>query len=213
MALHAVGVLPKWQGPAEEASRPFDRLRSGLVIAEGAAIVVVEDEETAIARGSRIYARILGVGESNEGAHLRKVDDTGSAGARAMRSALENADLTPTDIDYIAAHGNSMPDYDAAETASIKRVFGSHAYSMPVSSIKGMCGQALAASSAMQVVTVCLSLREQIVLPTTNYHVPDPVCDLDYVPNVARRARIRHCLIHTHSLGGSHGAMILGVPD
>jgi 3-oxoacyl-[acyl-carrier-protein] synthase II len=213
MALHAVGVLPKWQGPPEEASRPFDRLRSGLVIAEGAAMVVVEDEENAIARGARIYARILGSGQSSEGAHLRKVDETGRAGARAMTLAVQSAQLTPKDIDHVAAHGNSMPDYDTAETAAIKRVFGSHAYSIPVSSIKGMCGQALAASSAMQVVTVCLALRDQVVPPTTNYHVPDPTCDLDYVPNVARRVRIRSALIHTHSLGGSHGAMVLGVPD
>lgn len=213
MALQAVGVLPKWQGPPEEASRPFDRLRSGLVIAEGAAMVVVEEEEHAIARGAHIYARILGVGESSEGAHLRKVDETGTAGARAMTLALQHAGIASRDIDHVAAHGNSMPDYDSAETASIKRVFGAQAYSIPVSSIKGMCGQALAASSAMQVVTVCLTLRDQIVPPTTNYHVPDPACDLDYVPNVARRARIRNALIHTHSLGGSHGAMVLGVPD
>ena len=213
MAFKAVGVLPKWLGPPEEASRPFDRLRSGLVIAEGAAIVIVEEEENAIARGARIYARILGMAESSEGAHLRKVDETGSAGARAITLALQRAGITPRDIDYIAAHGNSMPDYDSAETASIKRVFGSQAYGIPVSSMKGMCGQAMAASSAMQVVTACLTLRDQIIAPTTNYQVPDPACDLDYVPNVARRARVRTLLIHTHSLGGSHGAMVLGVPD
>ena len=213
MALKAVGVLPKWLGPPEEASRPFDRLRSGLVIAEGAAIVIVEEEENALARGAPVYARILGVGESSEGAHLRKVDETGTVGARAMSLALQNAGMMPKDIDYVAAHGNSMQDYDAAETASLKRVFGRQAYGIPVSSIKGMCGQALAASSAMQVVTVCLTLRDQIVSPTINYDSPDPVCDLDYVPNVARRARIRRALIHTHSLGGSHGAMVLGVPD
>jgi 3-oxoacyl-[acyl-carrier-protein] synthase II len=213
MALRAVGVLPKWLGPPEEASRPFDRLRSGLVIAEGAAVVVVEDEDNAIARGAQIYARILGVGESSEGAHLRKVDETGIVGARAMTLALQQAGISPKEIDYVAAHGNSMPDYDAAETASLKRVFGAQAYGIPVSSIKSMCGQALAASSAMQVVTACLTLRDQIVAPTINYSVRDPECDLDYVPNVARRARIRRALIHTHSLGGSHGAMVLGVPD
>ena len=114
MALHEVGVLAKWDGPPEEASRPFDRLRSGLVIAEGAAMVIVEDEENALARGARIYARILGVGESNEGAHLRKVDQTGTAGARAMTLAIQEAGLMPRDIDHVAAHGNSMPDYDAA---------------------------------------------------------------------------------------------------
>jgi 3-oxoacyl-[acyl-carrier-protein] synthase II len=209
MALHAVGVLPKWQGPPDEASRPFDRLRDGLVIAEGAAMVIVEDEENARARGARIYARIGGSGNATEGAHLRKVDQSGHVGALAMRIALRDSKLEPRDIDYVAAHGNSMQDYDSAETASIKQVFGSHAWNMSVSSLKSMCGQAFAASSAMQVVAACLTLRDQIVLPTINYSVPDPACDLDYVPNVARSARVRAILVHAHSLGGLHSAMVL----
>ena len=209
MALHAVGVLPKWQGPPEEASRPFDRLRDGLVIAEGAAIVVVEDEENARARGANIYAYIAGSGNASEGAHLRKVDQSGDVGAQAMRLALTSAGMGPRDIDYVAAHGNSMRDYDAAETAAIKQVFRSHAWNMPISSLKSMCGQALAASSAMQVVTACLTLRHQVALPTINYRVPDPSCDLDYVPNVARPARVRSVLVHAHSLGGLHSAMVL----
>ena len=209
MALHAVGVLPKWQGPPEEASRPFDRLRDGLVIAEGAAVVVVEDEENARARGANIYAHIAGSGNASEGAHLRKVDQSGEVGAQAMRLALTSAGMGPRDIDYVAAHGNSMRDYDAAETAAIKQVFRSHAWNMPISSLKSMCGQALAASSAMQVVAACLILRHQVALPTINYRVPDPSCDLDYVPNVARPARVRSVLIHAHSLGGLHSAMVL----
>jgi 3-oxoacyl-[acyl-carrier-protein] synthase II len=209
MALHAVGVLPRWQGPPEEASRPFDQLRDGLVISEGAAIVVVEDEENARARGAHIYAQVGGSGNATEGAHLRKVDQSGNVGAQAMRLALTGAGMGPKDIDYVAAHGNSMRDYDAAETASIKQVFGSHAWNMPISSLKSMCGQALAASSAMQVVTACLALRHQVAPPTINYHVPDPSCDLDYVPNVARAARIRSVLVHSHSLGGLHSAMVL----
>jgi 3-oxoacyl-[acyl-carrier-protein] synthase II len=209
MALHAVGVLPKWQGPPDEASRPFDRLRDGLVIAEGAAIVVVEDEENARARGATIYAHIAGSGNASEGAHLRKVDQSGDVGGQAIRLALASAGIGPRDIDYVAAHGNSMRDYDAAETASIKQIFGSHAWNMPISSLKSMCGQALAASSAMQVVAACLILRHQVALPTINYRVPDPACDLDYVPNVARPARVRSVLIHAHSLGGLHSAMVL----
>jgi 3-oxoacyl-[acyl-carrier-protein] synthase II len=209
MALHSVGVLPKWQGPPEEASRPFDRLRDGLVIAEGAAVVVVEDQASARARGAYVYAGIEGSGSASEGAHLRKVDQSGDVGGRAMRLALANANMDPRCIDYIAAHGNSMRDYDAAETASIKQVFGSHSWNMPVSSLKSMCGQALAASSAMQVVAACLVLRDQVVPPTINYDVPDPLCDLDYVANVARPARTRSVLIHAHSLGGLHSAMVL----
>jgi 3-oxoacyl-(acyl-carrier-protein) synthase len=126
-----------------------------------------------------------------------------------MWLALKSANMEPRDIDYLAAHGNSMRDYDSAETASIKQVFGKHAWNMPISSLKSMCGQALAASSAMQVVAGCLVLRNQIVSPTINYTMPDPLCDLDYVPNVARAARVRSVLIHAHSLGGLHSAMVL----
>ena len=213
MVFHSVGVLSKWQGPPEEASRPFDLLRAGLVLAEGAAVVSVESEDDARARQATIYARVLGIASANEGAHLRKIDESGEAVSRAIAGALRSADLRPHDVDFICAHGNAMQDYDAAETAGIKRVFGHHAWNVPVSSAKSMCGQALAASSAMQVVTACLALRHQIVPPTINYHIPDPSCDLDYVPNVARPARVRHALIHAHSLGGAHVAMVLGAAD
>lgn len=209
MALHAVGVLPKWQGPPDEASRPFDRLRDGLVIAEGAAVVIVEEEEHAHARGAHVYAHIGGIGNATEGTHLRKVDQTGTVGGQAMQLALAGAQMESRQIDYVAAHGNSMQDYDSAETAAIKKTLGRHAWNVPISSLKSMCGQAFAASSAMQVVAACLTLRDQIVAPTVNYSIPDPACDLDYVPNVARPARVRSVLIHAHSLGGLHSAMVL----
>lgn len=209
---HSVGVLSGWQGPPEEASRPFDGLRSGLVLAEGAAVVIVEDEESAKARGARIYARILSSAGTSEGSHLRKVDESGSAVATAMAAALRQAELIPADIDYISAHGNSMVDYDLAETAGIKKVFQRQAWSTPVSSLKSMCGQALGAASAIQVVGSCLALRDQMVSPTINYQVFDPSCDLDYVANVARHTRVRHVLIHAQSLGGYHAAMVLGAP-
>ena len=213
MVFQAVGVLSRWQGPAEEASRPFDKLRSGLVLAEGAAAVIVEDERHARERDAgSVLAEILGWSSVTEGAHLRKVDASGETVTRAINQALNKAGLHPQDIDAICAHGNSMPDYDAAETAGIKRAFGSRAWSIPVFSIKGMCGQALAASSAMQVVASCLALRDQIVPPTINYRVFDPDCDLDYVPNTSRKVRIRTLLIHAHSLGGTHAAMILRRP-
>lgn len=210
---HSVGVLSKWQGPAEEACRPFDLLRSGLVLAEGASVLTVESQELAEARTAPTYAKILGAGSANEGAHLRKVDESGHSIAHAIEGALRQADLAPRDIDLICAHGNSMQDYDMAETAGIKRVFGSHAWNMPVTSPKSMCGQALAASSAMQLVVACLALRHQVVPPTINYEMPDPQCDLDYVPNCYRTARVRTVLVHSHSLGGAHFAMILGTPD
>jgi 3-oxoacyl-[acyl-carrier-protein] synthase II len=211
-AFHSVGVLSKWQGPPQEASRPFDALRSGLVLAEGAAVVVVEDEEHARARGASVYARLCGTASLSEGTHLRKVDETGSTAAFAMTRALAAAGMGPADVDLIAAHGNSMPDYDAAETAAIKAVFGRHAWGIPVTSIKSMCGQALAASGPIQLLLACLSLRDHIVSPTLNLTHPDPLCDLDYVPKTARRARVRTALVHAHGLGGSHTVMLLTRP-
>jgi 3-oxoacyl-[acyl-carrier-protein] synthase II len=206
----SVGVLAQWNREPETASRPYDRLRSGLVLAEGAGIVTIENEQDAHERGADVYARVLGWASVTEGRHLRKVDETGESVARAFLAALDQAQLSPNDIDYICAHGNSMPDYDVAETAGIKRVFGRRSWNIPISSIKSMCGQALAASSAIQVVASCLVLRHQILPPTINYEFPDPKCDLDYVPNLARVARVRTILIHAHSLGGAHVAMILG---
>lgn len=212
-AFRALGALSSWSGRPAEASRPFDKLRSGLVLAEGAAILVVEDESEARARGAPIYARILGVGNVTEGAHMRNVDATGEYAARAMELAIRNAQLSPGDIDYVCAHGNSLVDYDAAETAGIKRALGARAWCVPISSIKSMCGQALAASGAMQIVASCLAIRDSIVPPTINYCVPDPACDLDYVPNISRGVRLRTLLIHAQSIGGSHAAMVLGAPS
>ncbi len=211
-ACHAAGVLSSWAGPPEEASRPFDRLRSGLVLAEGAATVIVEEESHARARGAPIYAKILGDGGASDGGNLRKIDETGQSLARAITLALRKAHLLPRDIDYVCAHGNSMVDYDAAETAGIKRALGKHAWNTPVSSLKSMCGQALAASSAIQIVAACLAIRDGALPPTINYQVPDPACDLDYVPNVSRRARVRNVVIHSQSIGGSHAVLILGSP-
>jgi 3-oxoacyl-[acyl-carrier-protein] synthase II len=210
---NSVGVLSRWPGPPEEASRPFDRWRNGLVLAEGCGVVIVEDEENARARGAPIYARILGYSSTMEAVHLRKVDETGEAVAKAITGALDNAKREPKDIDFVCAHGNSMQDYDAAETAGIKRALGRHAWNLAVSSLKSMCGQPLSAGSAMQVVATCMSIKNDIVSPTINHDSPDPRCDLDYVPNTARAVRVRTALILAHSLGGSHVAMILGAPE
>jgi len=209
---HSANTLSTWDGPPEKASRPFDRRRSGLVLAEGAATVVIEEETHALMHGLTPYARILGFGSASEGGELRMVDESGQAAARAMSSAIRDADLMPADIDYICAHGNSMINYDLAETAAIKLAFGKCAYNVPISSIKSLCGHALGAAAAMQIVTACLVLRHGIIPATINLSEPDPLCDLDYVPNVARRARVRHVLIHSHSIGGTHMAMVLGAP-
>lgn len=212
-AFHASGALARWNGPPASASRPFDRLRSGFVLAEGAAAVVVEDEAVARARGAPLYARVLGFASASEGGELRTVDERGEATAKAMTMAMEQAGLAPSDIDYICAHGNSMINYDAAETAGIKTAFGKSAWSVPISSIKSMCGHALGAAGVMQVVTSCLVLRDAIVPPTINYEERDAACDLDYVPNVCRRVRTRTVLVHSHSIGGTHMVMILGAPN
>jgi 3-oxoacyl-[acyl-carrier-protein] synthase II len=183
------------------------------VLAEGSAALVVEDEATATARHAPIYARVLGFGSASEGGELRSVDERGEATAHAMQMAMRQADTCPQDIDYISAHGNSMINYDAAETAAIKQVWGKYAWSVPISSIKSMCGHALGAAGPMQAVTACLVLRDNIVPPTINYEERDAKCDLDYVPNVMRRVRVRRVLLHCHSIGGTHMAMVLGAPD
>jgi 3-oxoacyl-[acyl-carrier-protein] synthase II len=212
-ACQAAGVLSSWPGPPDEASRPYDQLRSGLVLAEGAAAVIVEEEAHARARGAPIYARLLGYAGASDGGNLRKIDESGTSLSRAINLALQKTDLLPYDIDYVCAHGNSMVDYDVAETAGIKRALGSAAWNIPISSLKSMCGQALAASSAMQVVVSCLAIRDKVVPPTINYRVPDPSCDLDYVPNSSRQVRVRNVLIHSQSIGGSHAVLILAAPD
>ena len=212
-AFHSSGTLSTWEGAPEHASRPFERRRSGLVLAEGAATVVVEDYANARARGIPIYAKILGFGSSSEGGELRTVDEGGEAAGRAMTMAIRNSGLSPEDIDYVCAHGNSMVNYDIAETAGIKLALGKQASSVPISSIKSMCGHALGAAGAMQVVTACLAIKHGVVPPTINYEEPDPRCDLDYVPNIARGVRLNNVLVHTHSIGGTHMALVLGMPN
>jgi 3-oxoacyl-(acyl-carrier-protein) synthase len=208
-AFHAAGVLSRWRGEPERACRPFDALRSGLVIGEGAATVIVEEEQHARRRGARIYATIRGYDSASEGGDLRRTDSTGQTAARVMEAALDGAGLRPDEIDYVCAHGNAMVDYDAAETSALKATLGRHAYHVPVSSVKAMCGQAFAASAAIQVVAACLVLRDDVVFPTLNLDYPDPACDLDYVPNRARRARVSRALVHSHAMGGSHSALVL----
>jgi 3-oxoacyl-(acyl-carrier-protein) synthase len=209
---HSVGVLARWPGHPSQASRPFDGQRTGMVLGEGAGVVVLEEEQEAIRRGGRIYARVLGAACVTESMHLRKIDPTGAVVERVIRAAVSDAGIPLSEIDYICAHGNSMRDYDAAETAGIKLAFGGRAWSIPISSIKSMCGQALAASSAMQVVTAALTIQRGLIPPTINYQTRDITCDLDYVPNEARAARVRTALVLAHSLAGVHVAMVLGAP-
>ncbi|HWP36354.1 MAG TPA: beta-ketoacyl-[acyl-carrier-protein] synthase family protein [Gemmatimonadales bacterium] len=212
----AGGFLSTWTGSPEKASRPYDLLRSGLVLAEGAAVLVLESLDHASARGASIYAEIRGYASASEANSNAPEDRYVDALRTAILNALAASQLAVHDLDYVCAHGNGTKFDDRAEARAHHAAFGRHAYRMPVSSIKSMIGQPFAASGALQAAATALAIRHSVVPPTINYEVPDPACDLDYVPNMARAARIRHALVHSHSLGGavagSHSALVLSAP-
>ncbi|HKX03935.1 MAG TPA: beta-ketoacyl-[acyl-carrier-protein] synthase family protein [Methylomirabilota bacterium] len=208
--LCALGALSKFDDPPLRASRPYDRRRDGLVLGEGAAICVLEEHEHAIERGATVYAEVLGYGTGNEGGFGAKINAAELALTEAINTALTTAGKSPSDIDYINAHGNSLPDYDLIETRAFRAALGRAAYSVPTSSIKSMIGHAMGAASAFQVISSCLTLEHSLIPPTINYEVPDPECDLDYVPNEARASRARTVLINAHAMGGTHSVLILG---
>lgn len=205
--LSALGIFA-----SDGVSRPYDLNRTGMVLGEGAAILVLEEEDHARARGAPLYASVLAAGHGNEGGYGRRTDTAEKALCNAIRTALLRAKLNPTDIDYISAHGNGMPDYDLVETRAFKDAFGEVAYSIPVSSIKSMIGHAMGAGSVLQVAGSCLTLRHGIIPPTINLRTRDPECDLDYVPEKARAARVRRVLLNAHAMGGTHSVLILGMP-
>jgi 3-oxoacyl-[acyl-carrier-protein] synthase II len=211
--LCALGALSTFNDPPLRASRPYDRRRDGLVLGEGAAICVLEKLEHARDRGAHIYAEVLGHGTGNEGGFGNKMNAAELALTEAIVSALANSNLSPTDIDYVNAHGNSLPDYDLIETRALRLAFGQAAYCIPTSSIKSMIGHAMGAASAFQIAASCLTLEHSTIPPTINYEVPDPECDLDYVPNVARTSRVRTVLINAHAMGGTHSVLVLRKPE
>ncbi len=214
--LFAAGsFLSTWDGAPQEASRPYDRLRSGLVLSEGAAILVLEDLEAALSRGANPYAEVLGYASCAEAGSRKKMRERYTlALEKALVAAITRSHLNPEDIDYVCAHGNSTQFDDAAEAAAHKAAFRHHAYRMPVSSIKSMIGQPFAAAGVLQAAATALAVSTKVIPPTINYRYPDPNCDLDYVPNEARGARVNRAIFHSHSLGGgvpgSHSAMVLG---
>jgi 3-oxoacyl-[acyl-carrier-protein] synthase II len=208
----SLGLLSRWPGPPAQALRPFDAMADGLVLGEGAGAFFLEDLDHARARGARVYAEILGHGTGTEGIHTHAVDPTGASLQTAVRGALRAARLDPRDVDHINTHGSGSPAHDRAETAAYKAVFGRHAYSVPVTSIKPMIGQPFAAGGALQVIAGCFSLIEQAVPPTLNHDIPDAACDLDYVPNRGRAARVNHVLVATRAIGPTHSAVVLGPP-
>ncbi len=194
----------------QKASRPFDANRDGFVIGEGCTIMVLEELEHAKARGAKIYAEVLGHGASADAYHIAAPDPEAEGAVRAMAAALADAGLAPEDVDYINAHGTSTPLNDATETLAIKKLFGEHAYSIPVSSTKSMIGHAFGGAGAIEALACVYSLRDNIIHPTINYETPDPACDLDYVPNVARKAEVNVALSNSFGLGGQNATLILG---
>lgn len=209
-ASFALGVLSRRNHEPQQASRPFDRDRDGVVLSEGAGVFVLEDFEHAQERGATVYGEVLGVGEGRSGESEVECDDSGADMARVMQLALYQARRQPTDIDYVCAHGNGLWIYDIAETRALKTVLGQHAYRIPVSSIKSMIGQPFSAGGSLQVVASCLSLQHHMVPPTINCDAPDPECDLDYVPHRARRSRLRNILIHAHGIAGTDAVVVIG---
>lgn len=192
----------------QRASRPFDRDRDGFVIGEGAAILVLESLESALARGARIYAVLAGYGTSADAYHITNPEPEGEGAARAMHAALADAGLAPEDIDYVNAHGTSTPAGDPCETAALKRVFGDHARRLAVSSTKSMMGHTLGAAGALESAVCVLATREDAVPPTLNYENPDPRCDLDYVPQVARAMPVRAALNNSFGFGGQNAVLV-----
>jgi len=194
----------------EKASKPFDLNRSGFVFAEGCGIVIIESLAHALKRGAKIYAEILGHASSSDAYHIAALDPEGGGAIRSMRWALENAHVNAEDIQYINAHGTSTKANDAMETLAIKQVFGEQAYNVAISSTKSMLGHALAGSGAIEIIACAMSLLDQVIHPTINYETPDPECDLDYVPNVARDAKgLKYILSNSFGLGGQNASIVM----
>ncbi|MHB8059394.1 MAG: beta-ketoacyl-ACP synthase II [Gaiellaceae bacterium] len=195
------------------ASRPFDASRDGFVIGEGAGILVLEELEAARARGAKIYAEVVSYGASNDAYHVAQPDPEASGVTRMMTEALAAGGIEPEQVGYINAHGTSTPLGDAAETRAIKAAFGDHAYKLAVSSTKSMLGHCLGAAGALEAIACVLAIEHGIIPPTINYETPDPECDLDYVPNEARKADLSYALSNGMGLGGHNGCVLLGKVD
>jgi len=190
------------------ASRPFDKNRDGFVMGEGAGIIVLEEYESAKARGAKIYAEIVGYGMTGDAYHLTAPAPGGEGGARSMKMALKNAGVSPEQVSYINAHGTSTPIGDVYETMAIKSIFGEHAKKLLVSSTKSMTGHLLGAAGGIEAVYTLMAMDKNIVPPTINYTEPDPECDLDYVPNTAREAKLEYAMSNNFGFGGTNATLL-----
>ncbi len=210
--LDVIGSLAVGDWPPERASRPFDALRGGFVLGEGAAAVVLEDFDHAIARGARIYGEVLGYASLNNAQHMTDLAPDGAAMAAVLQRLIDDAGVPAEIVDYVNAHGSSTSQNDLFETQALKTVLGGHAYRIPVSSTKSMIGHSLSAASLTGVVATIGAIQSGVVPPTANYEFPDPDCDLDYVPNVPREHHVGAALVMASGFGGIHSAAMLGRP-
>lgn len=191
------------------ASRPFDRTRDGFVLGEGAGMVILEELSHARARGARILAEIKGYGSTADAFRITDIHEDGRGGIAAMRLALKDAGLEPKDIDYISAHGTGTQENDKIESLAIRTLFAERAGQTPVSSVKSMLGHLIAAAGVCELITCILAIRDGVLPPTMNYTTPDPLCDLDYVPNQARKANVRRCLSNSFGFGGQNDTLVV----
>ena len=191
-----------------KASRPFDKERDGFIIAEGGGVIILEELNHALERGANVYAEIIGYGMSSDAYHFTAPDPEGMGASLCMEVALKDAGLNPTDIDCINAHGTSTPLNDVSETKGIKSVFGDHAHRIPVSSTKSMTGHLLGGAGVVEAIYSILTIQKGVIPPTINYEFPDPECDLDYVPNEAKKARVRTVLSNSFGFGGTNSSLI-----
>jgi 3-oxoacyl-[acyl-carrier-protein] synthase II len=205
---NAMKALSTRNDAPDRASRPFDAQRDGFVMAEGAGVLILEELESARARGARIHAEIVGLGFTADAHHLTAPPDGGEGAVRSMRRALKDAGISPEAVDYINVHGTSTPLGDISETAAIKTVFGPHARTLTISSTKSMTGHLLGAAGAVEGIAAIMACREDMIPPTINYEVPDPQCDLDYTPNTAVRHRVTYALSNTFGFGGHNATLI-----
>ncbi len=208
-AFNALKALSTRNDHPQKASRPFDKDRDGFIMSEGAVILILESLEHALGRGANILAEIIGYGATSDSFHVTQPLENGSGAAKAMQNALKKAGIKPDEIDYINAHGTSTQLNDAMETKAIKTVFGDYAYKVPISSTKSMLGHLIGAAGAVEPAICIMTILKGLIPPTINYEIPDPACDLDYVPNVARKARVDIALTNSFGFGGHNSVLIL----
>jgi 3-oxoacyl-[acyl-carrier-protein] synthase II len=206
-----MGAVSQRNDEPERASRPFDADRDGFVMGEGAGVLILESLEHAQRRGARIYAELVGYGASSDAFHITAPDEDGSGAARSMQAALDDAGLQPADIDYVNAHGTSTPLNDPIETRAIHKVFGEYAPKLAVSSTKSMTGHLMGAAGAVEAIACIKTLVTGVIHPTINYETPDPACDLDYVPNQARKTHPRTALSNSFGFGGHNATLIFRI--